>query len=109
MSTTETTPCTNAAPPRCAVTQEVTDRAELMFHRGYEITGYVLTQKISSWRAVVDTTGVRWMSPADMTRLMGWKEPTGSGAPPDGSLTDDPASVTALPAPAAVASPTRVT
>ena len=108
MSTTENGRDTPPVLPQHAVTHEVADRAARMFHPGgYEITGYVLTQKISSWKAVVDVTGVRWMSPADMTRLLGWKAPTGSGAPPDGSQTDDPEAFAALPVPAAIATPPK--
>ncbi|RQR09926.1 hypothetical protein [Burkholderia stagnalis] len=71
-----------------AVTAEVATRAAAMFHPGgYEITGYVLTQKISSWKAIVDVTGTRSMSLSDMQRLMIWKEPVGSGAPPDEEIT----------------------
>lgn len=73
-----------------AVTAEVAARAARMFHPGgYEITGYVLTQKISSWKAIVDATGVRWMSQADLARIMAWREPEGSGAPPEGADVSD--------------------
>ncbi|CAJ4329842.1 Uncharacterised protein [Burkholderia pseudomallei] len=70
-------------PSQHAVAPDVARRAAAMFHPGgYEITGYVLTQKISSWKAIVEVTGTRWMSLSDMQRLMSWKELIGSGAPP---------------------------
>jgi hypothetical protein len=76
-------PQASAGLPQHAVTPAVAERAARMFNPGgYEITGYVLTQKISSWKAIVDVTGVRWMSLADLEGLMAWKEPTGDGAPP---------------------------
>ncbi|MCA8198477.1 hypothetical protein [Burkholderia vietnamiensis] len=76
--------------PQDAVTSDVAARAARMFHPGgYEITGYVLTQKISSWKAIVDATGVRWMSQADLARIMAWREPEGSGAPPEGADVSD--------------------
>ncbi|HDR9131983.1 TPA: hypothetical protein QDA91_003108 [Burkholderia vietnamiensis] len=75
-------------PSQHAVTPDVATRAAAMFHPGgYEITGYVLTQKISSWKAIVDATGTRWMSLSDMQRLMSWKELMGAGAPPDAAET----------------------
>jgi hypothetical protein len=83
--------------PQHAVSSEVRERTQRLFHPGgYEITGYVLTQKISSWKAVVDVTGTRWMSPADLERLMKWKEPTGSGGPP-GEDSDDESSQAQVP------------
>lgn len=89
--------------PQHAVMPEVAARAARMFHPGgYEITGYVLTNKISSWKAVVDQTGVRWMSLADMMRLMEWKTLTGSGAPPENGL-DLPEAAAVPPPPVAKA------
>ncbi|KVD92941.1 hypothetical protein WS63_07860 [Burkholderia stagnalis] len=93
--------------PQHAVSSEVRERMQRLLHPGgYEITGYVLTQKISSWKAVVDVTGTRWMSSADLERLMRWKEPTGSGVPP-GVGSDDESSPVPLPPLASMPVPKR--
>ncbi|NIF40096.1 hypothetical protein F3J14_04105 [Burkholderia sp. Tr-862] len=77
--------------PQHAVSCKVRERTERLFHPGgYEITGYVLTQKTSSWKVVVDVTGTRSMSLADLERLMRWEEPIGSGGPPEGGAVDGP-------------------
>ncbi|WP_321820817.1 MULTISPECIES: hypothetical protein [unclassified Burkholderia] len=70
--------------PQQAVSDNVRARAQRLFHPGgYEITGFVMTQKISQWRAVVDSSGTRYMSSDDMKRLMAFEPPTGSGTDPD--------------------------
>ncbi|KVO15121.1 hypothetical protein [Burkholderia ubonensis] len=89
--------------PQHAVSTVVRERAQRLFHPGgYEITGYVLTQKISSWKAVIDVTGTRSMSAADLERLMRWEEPTGSGGPPERDADDGPPPVPLSPATTAV-------
>ncbi|WP_420213540.1 hypothetical protein ACN8ZM_40755 (plasmid) [Burkholderia aenigmatica] len=77
--------------PQHAVSSKVRERTKRLFHPGgYEITGYVLTQKTSSWKVVIDGTGTRSMSSADLERLMRWEEPIGSGAPPEAGANDGP-------------------
>jgi hypothetical protein len=83
-------PPTESGPlPQHAVTAEVRAQTERMFEPGgYEITGYILTQRISSWKALVDVTGVRRMGAADLARLMNWQEPAGTADAPEGAGPD---------------------
>lgn len=73
-----------------AVTHLSHARAARIIERcGYEITGYVLTHKGGTRKAIVDSAEVRWFPDAsDFTRLMTWKEPVGSGTPPEAAIGD---------------------
>lgn len=91
-----------------AVTQVSHARAARIIERcGYEITGYTLTHKGGTRKAIVDGAVVRWFPDAsDFARLMAWQEPIGSGAPPEAAvgdplLTIDTPAPTPAPAPSA--------
>ncbi|MBN3744823.1 hypothetical protein G3N96_05150 [Burkholderia sp. Se-20373] len=84
-------PAEDLALPQHAVSSKVRERTKRLFHPGgYEITGYVLTQMTSSWKVVMDETGTRSMSSADLERLMRWEEPAGSGGPLEDGANDGP-------------------
>ncbi|WP_028217676.1 hypothetical protein [Paraburkholderia oxyphila] len=73
-----------------AVTQVSHARAARIMERcGYEITGYTLSHKGGTRKAIVDGSDVRWFPDAtDFARMMQWMEPVGPGTPPDTAIGD---------------------
>lgn len=97
-----------ALPALDAVTPLSHARAARIIERcGYEITGYTLTHKGGTRKAIVDGAVVRWFPDAgDFARLMTWQEPIGPGTPPeaaigDALLTVDTRAAASAPAPSA--------
>ena len=71
--------------PQASVSADTLALAGRIITRGgFEITGYVLTNRVSHRKAIADVCGVRWMSPEDMLRVMNWEATVDSGAPPAG-------------------------
>jgi len=75
--------------------------------RGWTITGVVMTQPISSWKSIVDESGTRGVSPADIKRIMTWEPPRDSGAVPgtDGEVAEGERPTDAVDAPERSAPP----
>lgn len=63
--------------------------ARIVERCGYEITGYALTHKGGTRKAIVDGSDIRWFpDAADFGRVMHWKQPAGPGTPPDTAIGD---------------------
>ncbi|MEX3917937.1 hypothetical protein AB4Y43_17095 [Paraburkholderia sp. BR10872] len=63
--------------------------ARIIERCGYEITGYTLTHRAGTRKAIVDGTAIRWFpDAADFERMLRWKEPVGPATPPDSALGD---------------------
>ena len=90
---------TPVLPALDAMTQVAHARAARIIERcGYEITGYTLTHKGGTRKAIVDGAVVRWFPDAsDFDRLMTWQKPIGSGTPPE-AATGDPLLTVDIPA-----------
>jgi hypothetical protein len=72
-----------------SVLPAVRARAERIVSRlDYAVSGYVLSHLYAERKAIVDTTGVRWMPTSDLTRVMCWKDPVGPRPSQPGSDTE---------------------
>jgi hypothetical protein len=89
-----------------AMTPMTHARAARIIERcGYEVTGYTLTHKGSTRKAIVDGADVRWFPDADdFARLMTWQKPIGSATPPE-AATGDPLLTVGIPAATPVPAP----
>lgn len=62
-----------------------TKAVDICTRAGYEVTGYVLTQRARPAKCIVDMSAVRWFPDvADFMRVMTWKDPQGPGTPEAG-------------------------
>jgi hypothetical protein len=89
-----------------AITQMTHARAARIIERcGYEVTGYTLTHKGGTRKAIVDGADVRWFPDAsDFARLIAWQKPIGSATPPE-AATGDPLLTGGIPAATPVPAP----
>lgn len=51
---------------------------------GFEITGYVFTHRSRPDKCILDMQAVRWITAADLTRVMQWKKPIERATIPEG-------------------------
>lgn len=54
----------------------------------FYVSGFVVTQPVSKRKGIIDVAGERWLSPADMERIVQWKDPVESGEAPS-DLSDE--------------------
>lgn len=76
--------------PMSLVTPETLRLAHRVVERGrFDITGLVFTQGISNRKAILDGTQLRWLSPADLQRIMKYQEPCDPADAPPGFNAGD--------------------